>query len=66
MKVNDIVQIKKKAGLLEISRTWLIYSTLELESDNVNANLIYSPYLQLFHNLIRKETPRFLYCYFRS
>lgn len=42
---------------MEISRAWLIYSTLELESENVNVNLIYSYHLQLFYNLIRKEKP---------
>lgn len=41
---------------MQISRAWLIYSTLELESYNVNANLIYFYHLQLFHNLMRKET----------
>lgn len=49
---------------MEISRAWLIYSTLELESENVNVNLIYSYHLQLFYNLIRKET-WFLCCNFQ-
>lgn len=33
---------KKNAGLKEISRAQMISLTLELESDNVNANLIWS------------------------